>query len=162
MKIYFDHLYTASKESCLSMLQQNLQEERKTFVVTANPEAFMFGEKDSDMHQLLIDDQVTVVADGIGVVKSAGMLGIQVEERIPGVEIAQALMAYGHEMKKKIFLLGAKQEVVDAMCAVIQTQYPGLILAGAINGYVPDKDAAFDEIVRAQPDIVLVDRKSVV
>ena len=156
MKIYFDHLYTDTKQACLSMLRQNLQDEHKTFVVTANPEAFMFGEKDTEMHQLLTDDQVAVVADGIGIVKSAGMLGIQVEERIPGVEIAQELMRYGHELKKKIFLLGAKQEVVDAMCQVLQKDYPDLVIAGAINGYVPDKDAAFDAIVQAQPDIVLV------
>ena len=156
MKIYFDHLYTGAKDACLSMLRQNLEAEKKTFVVTANPEAFMFGEQDADMHQLLTDEQVTVVADGIGIVKSAGMLGIQVAERIPGVDVAQKLMDYGHEMKKKIFLLGAKQEVLDAMCGVLQKDYPDLIIAGAINGYVPDKDAAFDEIVKAQPDIILV------
>lgn len=156
MKIYFDHLYTETKVSCLSMLRQNLAEEKKTFVVTANPEAFMFGEQDSEMHQLLTDEAVTVVADGIGIVKSAGMLGVQVAERIPGVDLSQALMRYGHEMKKKIFLLGAKQEVLDAMCTVLRETYPDLIVAGAINGYVPDKDAAFDEIVKAQPDIILV------
>ena len=51
MKIYFDHLYTGTKEACLSVLRQNLLEETKTFVVTANPEAFMFGERDAQMHQ---------------------------------------------------------------------------------------------------------------
>lgn len=156
MKQYFDKLYKDSNVRFMAELRDRLAQNQKTFIVTANPEAFMFGEKDPEMHALLMDEQVTVVADGIGIVKGAAMLDVQVEERIPGVDIAENLMQYGHELGKKIFLLGSKQEVLDAMCQVLAEKYPDLIVAGAINGYVPDKDAAFEEIVAAKPDIILV------
>ncbi len=156
MKIFFEKLYKGSRESFLQSLKKDLQEEKKTFVVTANPEAFMFGEQDAEVERLLTDDQTTVVADGIGIVKGAEMLGIQVAERIPGVEIAEQLMAFGHECSKSIFLFGSKQEVLDAMRAMITQKYPNLKIAGAINGYVANKDDAFKQIKAAAPDIVLV------
>ena len=156
MKQYFDKLYKDSNGRFMAELRDRLAQKQKTFIVTANPEAFMFGEKDPEMHALLMDEQVTVVADGIGIVKGAAMLGVQVEEGSLGVDVGENLMQYGQELGKRIFLLGSKQEVLDAMCQVLAEKYPDLTVAGAINGYVPDKDAAFEEIVAAKPDIILV------
>jgi N-acetylglucosaminyldiphosphoundecaprenol N-acetyl-beta-D-mannosaminyltransferase len=59
-------------------------------------------------------------------------------------------------LKKKVFFLGAKQEVIDALLQVVREKYPNLEVAGAVNGYVPDKDAVFEDIKALQPDIVLV------
>ncbi|MBR2615189.1 MAG: WecB/TagA/CpsF family glycosyltransferase [Clostridia bacterium] len=156
MKQYFERLFSGTKKEYLSGLRERLLREEKTFVVTANPEAFMFGETDPEVHAILTDSKVDVVADGIGIVKGAGMLGITLPERIPGVDIAEALMQMGHEEKKSIFLLGAKEEVLEAMKRVLAERFPDLVVKGAINGYVPDKDAAMDEICKAAPDIVLV------
>ena len=156
MRQYFEKLYKGSMADYLLMLKEKLEKEEKTFVVTANPEAFMFGEQDPEMDAILMDDAVSTVADGIGIVRGAAMINIKVEERIPGVDIAEQLMIYGNELGKSIFLLGSKQEVIDAMCKVMAEKYPNLKVAGAINGYVPDKDAAFEEIKAAAPDIVLV------
>ncbi len=156
MKQYFNKLYKNANADFMAELRERLDKDQKTFIVTANPEAFMFGEKDPEMHALLMDEDVTVVADGIGIVKGAAMLDVQVAERIPGVDIAENLMQYGHELEKSIFLLGSKQEVLDAMGNVLAEKYPNLKVVGAIHGYVPDKDAAFEEIVQAKPDIILV------
>jgi N-acetylglucosaminyldiphosphoundecaprenol N-acetyl-beta-D-mannosaminyltransferase len=156
MRQYFEKLYKESMADYLLSLKEKLEKEEKTFVVTANPEAFMFGEQDPEMDAILMDDAVSTVADGIGIVRGAAMINIKVEERIPGVDIAEQLMIYGNELGKSIFLLGSKQEVIDAMCKVMAEKYPNLKVAGAINGYVPDKDAAFEEIKAAAPDIVLV------
>lgn len=156
MRQYFEKLYKGSMADYLLMLKEKLEKEEKTFIVTANPEAFMFGEQDPEMDAILMDDAVSTVADGIGIVRGAAMINIKVEERIPGVDIAEQLMIYGNELGKSIFLLGSKQEVIDAMCKVMAEKYPNLKVAGAINGYVPDKDAAFEEIKAAAPDIVLV------
>ena len=107
MKQYFDKLYKNSNADFMTELRARLAQDQKTFIVTANPEAFMFGEKDPEMHTLLMDEAVTVVADGIGIVKGAAMLDVAVAERIPGVDIAEKLMQYGHESGKSIFLLGS-------------------------------------------------------
>ena len=153
---FFKKLYRDDSEAFYNQLHGRLERGERTFIVTANPEAFMFGEGDPEVEALLTDEATSVVADGIGIVKGAAMLGINLPERIPGVDIAQRLMEQGNELKKSIFLLGSKQEVLDAMVKVMAEKYPHITVAGAINGYVPDKDAAFEEIKKAAPDIVLV------
>lgn len=153
---FFNKLYKESREAFLSIVRENLSNENRMFIVTANPEAFMFGDEDSEVEALLLDDATTVVADGIGIVKGGKKIGIDIAERIPGVEIAEKLLEYGSELNKTVFFLGAKQEVIDALCAVVEEKYPSLKIAGAVNGYTPDKDAVFEEIKAVKPDIILV------
>lgn len=156
MKEYFNRLYKGNAESFFSILKNALINNEKKFVVTANPEAFMFGRKDSEVNSLLMDENTAVVADGIGIIKGADMAGINLPERIPGVDIAQKLFEYGNELSSSVYLFGSKQEVIDAMLGVLKEKYPNLKIAGAENGYVSDKDAAFEEIKKTAPDIVLV------
>ncbi len=156
MKRFFDKLYKGSKEDFLFTVKGNLNDEQRMFIVTANPEAFMFGEKDAEVESLLLDETTTVVADGIGIVKGGKKIGIEIKERIPGIDIAEQLLSFGSELKKTVFFLGAKQEVIDSLCKVVEEKYQGLTVVGAINGYVEDKDAAFEQIKEAKPDIILV------
>ena len=116
----------------------------------------MYGGNDIEVKKLLLDEKTTVVADGIGLVKAAKMLDIQIPERIPGIDIAQQLLEYGNEMEKSVYLFGAKQEVIEVMVDRINKEYPNLIVAGYTNGYVKDKDKVFETIKESGADIVLV------
>ena len=55
-----------------------------------------------------------------------------------------------------MYLLGAKAEGLEAFKGVIKEKYKNLILAGSCDGYVDDKDIAFEEIKALSPDVVLV------
>jgi len=156
MKRFFNKLYKGSRADFLLSVKEKLNNEQRMFIVTANPEAFMFGEKDAQVESLLLDDATTVVADGIGIVKGGKKIGIEIKERIPGIDIAEQLLCYGSELEKTVFFLGAKQEVIDALCNVVKEKYKGLTVVGAVNGYVDDKDTVFEQIKELKPDIILV------
>ena len=156
MKKYFEKMYNKTEKEFFSKLKENLENEKRMFIVTANPETFTFGKQDNEVDLLLTDSETTVVADGIGIVKGANMLGYDIPERIPGVGIAEQLTVLGDNLKKSIYLLGAKQEVINALCTVLTQKYPGLQIRGAVDGYIDDKDAVFEDIKKAEPDIVLV------
>ena len=156
MEKFFDKLYKDTKENFFNIVWDKLLNHQKMFIVTANPEAFIYGKQDKEVESLLLDEATTVVADGIGIVKGAKKIGVEVKERIPGIDIAENLLKFGNELSKSVFFLGAKQEVIDALCSVVAEKYPNLKIAGAVNGYVPDKDAVFEEIKKAKPDIIMV------
>lgn len=153
---FFKKLYNKTEQEFFEVLEKNLEKDNKMFIVTANPEAFTYGEKDKAVEALLMDDETTVVADGIGIVKGAGMIGISIPERIPGVGIAEQLFVLGNKLKKSVYLFGAKQEVIETLCKVLTEKYCDLEIKGAVNGYVGDKDAVFEDIKKACPDIILV------
>ena len=156
MRKLFDKLYKKGAQSFYEILSDNLKNNMKTFVVTANPETFMISEKNEDVRKMLLDKETVMVPDGIGVLKAGKKIGYNIEERITGIDIANELLKFGNEQKKSIYLFGSKQEVIDSMKIVIKEQYPNLKLVGTSNGYVTDKDKVFDEIVKLEPDIVLV------
>ena len=156
MRKLFDKLYKKGAQSFYEILSDNLKNNMKTFVVTANPETFMISEKNEDVRKMLLDKETVMVPDGIGVLKAGKKIGYNIEERITGIDIANELLKFGNEQKKSIYLFCSKQEVIDSMKIVIKEQYPNLKLVGTSNGYVTDKDKVFDEIVKLEPDIVLV------
>ena len=126
MKELFDKLYNKSEESFYKILDKNLKENKKTFIVTANPETFMMSEKDTEMRDLLLDKDTILVPDGIGIVKAARMINYDIKERIAGIDIANKLLELGNKQKKSIYLFGAKQEVIDSMKEVLKNNYPNL------------------------------------
>lgn len=156
MKSFFEKLYDKDANSFYSIIKENLENDKKMFIVTANPETFMLGKEDSEMSKLLLDKNTTIVPDGIGVVKVARKIGYKVTERITGIDIAEKLLEYGNELHKSVYLFGAKEEVILSMDKVLKEKYPNLVLVGSTNGYVKDKDKVFGEISKLEPDIVLV------
>lgn len=156
MKAFFEKLYKNTREDFFRLAEEALTQNKKQFIVTANPEAFILGSKDTDLEKLLLDSNTTVIADGIGVIKGADILGISIPERIPGVELAEHLLSCGDKLEKSVYLFGSKKEVLHVLCEKIKIQYPKLTIAGCCDGYCKDKDAVFEGIKKLSPDIILV------
>lgn len=156
MKKYFNKLYMDGETEFYNEIETDLKDEKRKFIVTANPETFMIGERDPEMEKLLLDNDTTLVPDGIGIVKAAQMLHYSISERIAGIDIANKLLEYGHQQKKEVYLFGAKPEVIKDLVKVIREKYPNLNIAGTDNGYVNDKDVVFEKMKKLQPDIILV------
>lgn len=156
MKAFFQKLYKGTRTDFFKLVDQKLNSSQKLFVVTANPEAFMHGTENEAFRELLLSDATTVIADGIGIVKGAQMLGFHIKERIAGIDLAEHLIKSGNVLKKSIYLLGAKKDVLDILCKKLNTNYPDLNIVGSADGYCEDKDKVFEEIKRLAPDIVLV------
>jgi len=156
MRNLFNKLYKKSADSFYDILSSNLKNNEKTFIVTANPETFMISENDEYVKNMLLDDNVIMVPDGIGVIKAGKKIGVNIEERITGIDIANKLLELGNEQKKSVYLFGSKQEVIDSMKIVLEEKYPNIKLVGSSNGYVSNKDDIYKKASKLEPDIVLV------
>ncbi|MGN1310120.1 MAG: WecB/TagA/CpsF family glycosyltransferase [Clostridia bacterium] len=126
------------------------------FIVTANPETIMTAEQNENFKEALLDENTTIIPDGIGIVKGAKMLGYQIAETIPGVELCTKLFEYCNQYNKSIFLLGAKKEVIEKLVNVLKNNYPNAHICGYENGYLEDRQAVFNKISTLEPDVVLV------
>lgn len=152
----FEKMYKKEEKEFNKIIYNNLKNNKKMFIVTANPETLMMSEKDMELNNLLNDKDTILVPDGIGVVKALKILNYDVKERIAGIDISNTLLEYGNKLKKSIYLFGSKQDVIDSMKDVINNKYSNLELVGSSNGYVSDRDEVFSEIKKLKPDIILV------
>ncbi len=153
---FMDKLYTKGQTSFYQEVDQALRQERKMFVVTANPETLMIGEENKAFGDVLRDPKTTIVPDGIGVVKGANMMGIPLDGRITGVDLSVFLLKSADAEKKKLYLYGAKEEVLQALLQKIKTEYPNIQVVGYKNGYQKDSEAVFLDMAEKEPDVVLV------
>lgn len=83
----------------------------------------------------IINDCALVNVDGMPVVWASRLLGKPLKERVAGVDLFEALMRRAGEKGWRVFLLGAREEVVSAVARQYQRTYPQLVLAGYRNGY---------------------------
>lgn len=156
MKKYLKRIYDKSEKEYFKLLIKWLKNNEKKFIITANPETLTMAETDKEISKMLLNENNSVVPDGIAIVKACKMLNIPVTERIAGVDIAEYLLYESSLLKKKVYLFGSKQEVIDGMKRVIEEKYSGIKLVGATNGYIEDKDKEFENIKKVKPDVVMV------
>ena len=139
----------------VQQLQTDILAHRNRFVVTANPEILMYAREHPDYQQVLTQaDYIT--PDGIGVIQGAQILGTPLPERITGYDTLLTLLEWGSQQHQRIFLLGAKSAVLKQVTTIVQRAYPGIVVAGARDGYYDDEQTVVDQIVAAQPDMVFV------
>ncbi len=152
---YLKRVYGGTAEEYARRAEEAMERGERLFVVTANPEILMHGERDPKIRELLLSETAEIVPDGVSVVKAMNMLGLPAKERITGVDLAGKLLEAAGKGKKSVFLLGAKEEVVSALAGKLRRKYPGISLRFR-NGYDGDKDQIFEEIAALAPDLVLV------
>ncbi|MCM3511427.1 WecB/TagA/CpsF family glycosyltransferase [Carnobacterium inhibens] len=145
-----------TKEAFLKELMARINHTKKSFVVTANPEIVMYARKDPN-YMSLIKEADYVIADGIGIIKGSKMLGTPIVERVAGYDLMLALLEEANQQGSRVYLLGAKEDVLQSTVAKVKKLYPSINLVGSRNGYFDFSDSSVIEAVQAtQPDIVFV------
>jgi N-acetylglucosaminyldiphosphoundecaprenol N-acetyl-beta-D-mannosaminyltransferase len=153
---YIKSTYSDSKENFYKLLAKNLNNNQKMFIITANPETFVVALGRKEVHDILLKTDVTVIPDGVGIVKSSRLIGFKIRERIPGIEVAEELLQIANKEQKKVYLFGAKEKVLVRLIKKLKSEYSGIDLVGYRNGYDYNRDVVFEEILQKQPDIILV------
>ncbi len=125
------------------------------YVVTPNPEIVEACREDQEALEA-VNGADLVLADGIGVVYGAKILGTPLKGRVPGIEFAQHLMGRMAQNGKSLFLLGAKPGVAEKAAERLQGQYPGLRVAGVHDGYFQEDGPVLEAIRASGADVVFV------
>ncbi|MBM6614274.1 WecB/TagA/CpsF family glycosyltransferase [Desemzia sp. RIT804] len=145
-----------TKGTILKELMKRIQNNKKTFVVTANPEIVMYAKKHPS-YMSLVKEADYVVADGIGIIKGSRMLGTPIVERVAGYDLMISLLAEANRQGSRVYLLGAKEDVLQSTVKRVQERYPAIQIVGARNGYFDLSDTSvIDQVQQTKPDMVFV------
>lgn len=125
------------------------------YVVTPNPEIVEVCREDDDARDA-VNNADLVIADGIGVIYGAKILGTPLKEKLPGIEFAQRLMEQMAKNEKTLFLLGAKPGVAEEAARRLQEKYAGLKVVGTHDGYFKEDEAVVSAIKESSADVVFV------
>ena len=132
-----------------------LKKRQSTLIVTANPEIVMTAKDDPSYRDIINNVADYVTADGIGIVKAARMLGKRLPERVTGYDLFTWFLDMANKDKLRVYLIGAKPEVIQAVEKKVKSEYPDIDLVGCEDGYFKDSlETVASRIKAAQPDLV--------
>ncbi|MGA9521441.1 MAG: WecB/TagA/CpsF family glycosyltransferase [Myxococcaceae bacterium] len=126
-------------------------------LVTVNVAILMMMREDARLRDA-VERADLVVADGQPLIWASRMFGVDLPERVSGVDLMQRLLEEGGQHGLRLYLLGTTEERLQSLLATIRQRHPEVTIAGARNGYFKEQD--WPEVIRdireSGADVLLV------
>lgn len=125
--------------------------------VVVNVDKIVKLQSDRELREAILECDI-ISADGQPVIWASRLLQHPIKERVAGIDLFCELLDRCGKIGFRPFLLGAREEVIARLPAILGERYPGLVLAGLRNGYwEAEEEAEVVKIIReAHPDILFV------
>lgn len=151
------HVDYITMQEAMDKLNSFLDEDRVHAIYTPNSEILMEGYKDPSLKDILNRADL-LIADGAGVVLASRILGINLPEKVSGVDLTRNSFSMERSRKIRYFIFGGKPGVAEAAAKNILEKYPQVEIAGYRNGYFSPEDEPdiINSINSSNADILLV------
>lgn len=118
-----------------------LQSRKRMLIGVVNAAKIVNMQADDMLRDSVLECDV-VLADGQSVVWASRLLRRPLPERVAGIDLFSRLLVLANEERCSVYLLGAKPDVLTALCRRIRRDYPHVIIAGSHHGYFGNADQA--------------------
>ena len=141
----------------IDLVDKYIQTKTPLHLMGVNADKINEANKNEKMMEI-INKCGVINADGASVVLASKYLGMPLPERVAGIDLMQDLVKLASEKEYSIYLLGAKQEVVEKTKEVLLEKHPTLKINGIRNGYFKDEEwiDIANELKENQPDMIFV------
>lgn len=143
--------------TALSTLENAVASGRRLSISVINVAKLVNLRRDPVLRQSVLDGDL-IFADGMPLVWLSRLIGRPLPERVAGIDLMFGLLQLADRRRLRVYLLGARPEVLDQVAERIGREYPGVILAGHQHGYFTDaqEPEIAGRIEQARPQILLV------
>lgn len=138
-KIMNTYVNVVSMDETIRSVEKIIEKGKPTQHVVINASKVNLMEDDPELRRI-VNSCPLINADGASIVWAAKKLGVPLKERVTGCDLFQELVKVASEKDYKIYLFGAKEEVVTKVKAIYEEQYPGIQIMGYRNGYFTEAD----------------------
>lgn len=126
-------------------------------LVTLNTLMANYAHRDEDFARVVNSADLTI-PDGMGIVWGAKFLGSPLRGRVPGIDLMNDLFVLSSQEGYKVYLLGAREGVIQEAVVRLEKLFPSLQIVGWHNGYLDPVQSrrVVGEIRGCSPDILFV------
>lgn len=124
-------IFNGSKKELIKYIEKF----EKINIVSGNPEILFNGLNDKMLNNCFKKDNSIIIPDGVGTVLAAKLLKNPMKEKIAGIEVMKELLVKANLEKKSIYLIGAKEEIIEKCAKNIENEFNDLKICGLHNGY---------------------------
>jgi len=143
---------------CLKDIEDKVINKERIFHVFANVRKVNLFYKNDDLKQILSDRNCIFSVDGKWVKWVANIKGFFPKERFGGLEVINSFFSRAEESRFRIYLLGAKREILDKAQDVLNKRFPKVNIVGSRDGFfsVDEELNLINDIKEKNPDIVFL------
>lgn len=146
---------TDTYDQLAAKLLDDINHNRKSFIVAINPEKIMKAQEDAKLRELL-NKATYQIPDGIGVILASMIKGGKIRSRVTGIDMMLRLCKEAAAHGKKVFLYGAKPGVAEEAKKKLEERFPGIQIVGTMHGYEKDENVIKNAINQSNADILFV------
>ena len=97
-------------------------------------------------------------ADGMSIVWAARLIGLEIKERVAGIDLMDNLVELANKKNYNCFFLGAREKVVKKVVDHYSDKYSNQVIAGYRNGYfdTDEEKIIVDQIIKLRPNFLFV------
>lgn len=128
-----------SMDETVAAVEKIIQTGKPTHHVVINALKINLMNEDPELRRI-VNSCPLINADGASILWAAKRLGIPLKERVAGIDLFLKLVETAADKGYKIYLFGAKEEVVKKVKSIFLKQYPTLKIVGVRNGYFKEED----------------------
>ena len=121
-------------EETLAEVSKAIQENRLIHHTVVNAGKIVALQKDEELKQGVNNADI-INADGQAVVWASKMLNKPLKERVAGIDLFTNLLELAYRQQKKVYLLGAKENIVKELIKRTDKKFTPSIIAGFHHGY---------------------------
>jgi len=157
IKFFGLNLDLITVEETLSRISKFIETKQCAQHVVVNVAKLVYAQTNSELKGI-INSCPLVNVDGAGIILGAKFLGINISERVTGIDLMQKLIEYSAQKGYRIYFFGAEEEVVSKVVDIYRQKYPQLAVAGYRNGYYSpdDEENIVSDIKNSKADILFV------
>lgn len=147
-------IFSGSKEELIDQVFKK----NKVNIVSGNPEILNQGLNNKKLFNFFTAEHSIIIPDGVGTVIASKIIKNPVQEKIAGIEVMDEIIKVCHKEEKGIYLLGAKEEILQSCKKNLKEKYPNLKILGSHNGYfdINSCEDIINEIKACKPYAIFV------
>lgn len=127
-------------------LISNPESNSAQLIVTLNALGMETTIDDEEFYEI-VRSSAMVLADGSGLCLGMKIMGTPVQERVAGIDFAEQLCRTASAEKWPVYFIGAAGNTAQQCAEVLSERFPGLIAAGARDGYFDINDTKIPDVI---------------
>lgn len=128
--------------------------DNRNILFNMNP-IIMVNFNDNKEYKKFINKEKYNIPDGFGTIVGLKFKDNKGYSQITGVDMFNSLVDNAFKYGKKVYLYGAKKEVIEKTVKVLKEKYINLNICGYMSGYSKEKDL-LNDIKKCKPDYLFV------
>ena len=139
-------------------LMDYIEEFQKVNIISGNPEILYNGLSDTMLKENFNAETSVIIPDGVGTVIASKIVKAPVKEKIAGIDVVREVLIKANVERKSIYLLGAKQEILERCVENIKKEFPNLKVSGFHNGFFDLNNCKdiIEDVIKSEPWAIFV------